>query len=58
MEPFELIRSDKKAPQLGPWAPDRNYTRLIVRPTNAEMTAIFNADQADRRAANIDWSKA
>ena len=57
MEPFELIRSDTKAPQLGSWNADRNYTRSIVRPTNAEMTAIFNADQADRRAKNIDWSK-
>lgn len=57
MEPFELVRSNPKASRLGLWNSNRNYTRSIVRPTNAEMTAIFNADQADRKAANIDWSR-
>ncbi len=55
-EPFDLIRTKAKGAPLGPWDDERSYVRLITRPTNAEMTAIFDADQADRQAERIDWS--
>lgn len=46
--PFSLIADS--SPQLtASWAPDRVYTIEIVRQTNPEMTAIFEADQADRK---------
>ncbi|MCJ2185350.1 hypothetical protein [Novosphingobium beihaiensis] len=57
MEPFDLVRTGSNDAQLGPWDAMHDYTRVVVRPTNAEMTAIFNADQGDRRGPNIDWSK-
>jgi hypothetical protein len=41
------------------WPPGRSYAAEVAWPTNAEMTAIFEADQADRSAgvsAAIDWS--
>ena len=41
------------------WPPGRSYAAEVEWPTNAEMTAIFAADQADREAgvsAAIDWS--
>jgi hypothetical protein len=41
------------------WTPGRSYLAETTWPTNAEMTAIFDADQADREAgvsAAIDWS--
>jgi len=56
-EPFDLLSAKVEgAAPLGPWYAGRNYTRVITRPTNAEMTAIFDADQADRQAERIDWS--
>lgn len=55
-EPFDLTRSQAKGAPLGPWDPRRTYARVVVRRTNAEMTAIFSADQTDRRATRIDWS--
>jgi hypothetical protein len=39
------------------WAPGRSYATEILWPTNAEMTAIFDVDQADRSpGAAIDWA--
>lgn len=56
-EPFDFVREQAEGlPPLGPWDAGRVYTRGITRPTNAEMTAIFNADQADRQTERIDWS--
>jgi hypothetical protein len=56
-EPFDLVDAKaERATPLGPWAAGRTYTRVITRPTNPEMTAIFDADQADRQADHIDWS--
>jgi hypothetical protein len=55
-EPFDFVRVQVMQPTLGPWDKERSYVRTIVRPTNVEMTAIFEADQADRQGANIDWS--
>lgn len=41
---------------IGPWDKDRTYIRVTGWPTNAEMTAIFDADQADRmKGSAIDW---
>ena len=41
------------------WAPGRSFAATPEWPTNAEMTAIFQADQADRSpgaGAAIDWA--
>lgn len=56
LEPFDLVRVRATGTPLGPWDPGRSYIRVVTRPTNAEMTAIFDADQADRQAESIDWS--
>ncbi|MCW0197467.1 hypothetical protein [Sphingopyxis sp.] len=55
-EPFPLIRTRADAASLGPWDSGRSYAITFVRPSNAEMSAIFDADQADRESADIDWS--
>lgn len=55
-EPFPLVKAQGAPSSLGPWDSSRSYVPTIDRPTNAEMTAIFVADQADRQNANIDWS--
>lgn len=54
-EPFELVRARPRT-ALGPWDSNRAYVRTIVRPTNAEMTAIFDKDQTDRQPEHIDWT--
>lgn len=44
---------------LGPWDPNASYRRIVVRPNNPEMAAIFEADQAARRfeaGQKIDWA--
>lgn len=50
-DPAVLIR-ENAADAFGPWDVSRVYVRFIERPTNPEMTAIFEADQAARR----DWA--
>ena len=41
---------------IGPWDKSRTYIRASGWPTNAEMTAIFDADQADRvKGSAVDW---
>lgn len=55
-EPFPLLKAAEAPSSLGPWDSGRSYVPTVNRPTNAEMTAIFEADQADRQNANIDWS--
>ena len=55
-EPFDVVKDEAKGVALGPWDSGRSYRRVINRPTNAEMTAIFDADQADRQPDRIDWS--
>jgi hypothetical protein len=55
-EPFNLVKVSANGPLLGPWEAGRSYVRVVTRPTNSEMTAIFDADQADRQAEEIDWS--
>jgi hypothetical protein len=42
--------------KLGGWEVSRIYVRTTNRPTDAEMTAIFEADQAARSSSqSIDW---
>lgn len=55
-EPFVLVRAAANA-RLGPWDKGRRYVTVIDRPTNAEMTAIFQADQAARTSGTIDWTQ-
>ena len=57
-EPATLTRATL-GQRLGGWDRSRVYVRTIDRPTNAEMTAIFDADQADRqhwRKSTGKWS--
>lgn len=51
-----LVRSSAASP-MGPWDANREYVIDIDRPTNAEMTAIFEADQRDRRGPAFEWTK-
>lgn len=52
---YELTRMTSRT-GLGPWQVDRGYIPDMVRSTSDAMTAIFNADQADRLdPAHIDW---
>jgi len=48
MEPFALVRDNGEV-GFGNWDPARVYAADFYRPTNAEMTEIFNADQRDRQ---------
>lgn len=55
--PADLIFHRIDAPaDLGTWRVDAIYDLDIHFPTNAEMTALFDADQADRRGPAMDWS--
>ncbi len=54
-EPATLTRVSA-AFKLGRWDASRTYVRATDRPTDPEMTAIFDADQAARsRPETIDW---
>jgi hypothetical protein len=55
-EPLPLVKAQAGGPPIGPWDSGRSYVPTVTRPTNAEMTAIFDADQADRQSPDIDWS--
>lgn len=55
-EPFLLGRAVPGKDALGPWTAGGIYRQKMDYPTNAEMSAIFKADQDDRRRPNIDWS--
>lgn len=53
--PFAVSRGGAM-PSLGPWQLDRGYISDVIRPTNGEMTTMFEADQAARaNPARIDW---
>lgn len=51
-----LVRTTAAIPVVTGPARTFTYAPHNDWPTNAEMTALFDADQGDRRAANIDWS--
>lgn len=55
ISPLEFKRVAVPA-SLGQWNANETYAFDIDRPTNAEMTSIFEADQAARTPKNIDWS--
>jgi len=52
--PFVLVRSSGGDP-IGPWDPKISYAATRSHDSNAEMTALFVADQNDRKG-DIDWS--
>ncbi len=54
--PMPLVRAAPAEAVAGAWAANKGYLVEREYPTNREMTAIFEADQADRRGAAIDWS--
>lgn len=57
-EPATLKRTTGNV-ALGPWDPNASYRRIVARPNNPEMAAIFEADQAARRfeaGQKIDWA--
>lgn len=54
LEPFDLTRAAAKTAP-GPWDHARHYALILPRPTNARMTAIFDADQDARKPDHIDW---
>ncbi|HET9811965.1 MAG TPA: hypothetical protein VFP53_09785 [Sphingomicrobium sp.] len=54
--PFTLSL-ETEAPALGPWDIDRSYPIEQLFATNAEMTALFEADQASRQDLHIDWKQ-
>jgi hypothetical protein len=58
MPPLMLARAEPGAAVAGGWEEARTYSLEAPAPTNGEMTAIFEADQADRvgGGAAIDWS--
>lgn len=53
---FDFVRAASSKLVLGPWDATQTYVRKFDRPTNAEMTSIFVADQAAREPGKIDWS--
>lgn len=56
VDPLRLVRAPGARAKLGPWDVARAYPVVSSRPTNAEMTAIFEADQKDRMTPSIDWA--
>jgi hypothetical protein len=55
-DPVQLKRVSCQG-KVGVWDRTRTYVRTVERPTNAEMTAIFDADQAARSTTRvIDWN--
>ncbi len=58
-DPLDLERETGRSAPIGPWDKSRTYPISAYWSTNAEMTAIFDADQADRMGGDpwrIDWS--
>ncbi|MCT8001178.1 hypothetical protein NZL82_04720 [Sphingomonas sanguinis] len=55
-DPVHLARASANRSTLGRWDVARAYPVVTSRPTNAEMTAIFEADQKDRMSPSIDWT--
>ncbi len=58
LSPFHFTLGGRHPAPFGPWDGEREYELASAnRPSNPEMAAIFDADQADRKAgAKIDWS--
>lgn len=58
LSPFHFTLGGRHPAPFGPWDGEHEYELAsATRPSNPEMAAIFDADQADRKAgAKIDWS--
>ncbi len=57
MAPLSMVRAPTGAKVATDWDVERVYARGDRRSTNAEMTALFDADQADRRdVSHVDWT--
>lgn len=56
-EPFYLTRSASFHKNDVIWARSIGNEIRIIRPTNSEMASIYDADQSDRAADVIDWTK-
>lgn len=54
LAPFALTRATAGTTP-GHWEHERHYAAIPPRPTNARMTAIFDADQGARKTDYIDW---
>jgi len=54
--PVPLVRALPGAKVAEDWDEDRTYAITTPQPTNAEMTALFAADQAARRGEAVDWA--
>lgn len=54
--PFAMVPGNAQA-RLGPWDKGRSYELRVSYPTNAEMQALFDADQRDRQTDPIDWDR-
>lgn len=58
MEPLLFVRAAADEKVAGSWAADRLYAQDRDYPSNAEMAAMFAADQAARaNPGQIDWAK-
>jgi hypothetical protein len=55
-EPLAVLR-EKEAPNLGNWPAQAVYPLPHDYPSNAEIRAILDADQAARSTGSTDWSK-
>jgi hypothetical protein len=56
LPPISVLRIKPEDAPYTQWAGDRTYRITDNRPSNAAMTAIFDADQADRHTTPIDWT--
>jgi hypothetical protein len=56
LPPISVLRIKNEDGPYTKWAADHTYGITDNHPTNAAMTAIFDADQADRRETPIDWT--
>lgn len=55
-EPILLVRARPGETIQGGWEAGRQYALDEPWPTNAEMTRLYDEDQAARQSAHIDWS--
>lgn len=55
--PWMLNRAPQDTKVFTDWNPSRGYTMNDSDTPNARMQALYDEDQADRKASPIDWSK-
>jgi hypothetical protein len=53
--PRVLVRAPDNAKVASDWRPNRGYSASDSDTPNAEMTAVFDADQKDRSSDQADW---